>query len=50
MAEDFTYKGIPDGELKIQAVLKSMNIFLQRYGKSVNDYDLSEFLPETDIG
>ncbi|CAG8814303.1 592_t:CDS:2, partial [Cetraspora pellucida] len=44
MAEDFAYKGILEGQHQIQAVLQSLNIFLQRHIKTVNDYDLPELL------
>ncbi|CAG8448559.1 14286_t:CDS:2 [Cetraspora pellucida] len=40
MAEDFAHREIPEGQHQIQAVLQSLNIFLQRYMKTVNDYDL----------
>ncbi|CAG8700924.1 7483_t:CDS:1, partial [Cetraspora pellucida] len=42
MAEDFVHRGIPEGQHQIQTVLQSLNIFLQRHIKTVNDYDLSE--------
>ncbi|CAG8473358.1 8763_t:CDS:2, partial [Acaulospora morrowiae] len=49
MAEDFMYKGIPEGQYQIQAVLQSLNIFLQRHARTVIDYDLPELILETEI-
>jgi hypothetical protein len=46
MAEDFVHKGIPEGQLQIQAVLQSLNLFLQNHAKSVSDYDLPKLLPD----
>ncbi|CAG8678640.1 2626_t:CDS:1, partial [Acaulospora colombiana] len=44
MIEDFAYREIPEGQLQIQAVLQSLNIFLQRHIKTVADYNLQLFL------
>ncbi|CAG8745578.1 10423_t:CDS:2 [Cetraspora pellucida] len=44
MAEDFIYNRVLDGQFKVQAVLQSLNSILQRYSKSVSDFDLLELL------
>ncbi|CAG8471117.1 4110_t:CDS:2 [Acaulospora morrowiae] len=49
MAEDFMHKGISEGQYQIQAVLQSLNIFLQRHARTVIDYDLPELILETEI-
>ena len=40
MAEDFTQNGVYDHTLKVQQVLKAINLFLVRQGRKVSDYDL----------
>ncbi|CAG8569017.1 11800_t:CDS:2, partial [Acaulospora colombiana] len=50
IADDFAYRGIPEDQLQIQAVLQSLNIFLQRHMKTVADYDLPELFLEINIG
>ncbi|CAG8566216.1 6522_t:CDS:2 [Racocetra fulgida] len=37
---------IPEGQHQIQAVLQSLNIFLQRHMKTINNYNLPELLSE----
>ncbi|CAG8771174.1 18037_t:CDS:1, partial [Cetraspora pellucida] len=40
MSEDFTMNGIPEGQLRVNAVLKHINQFLQQHNKSIDDYGL----------
>jgi hypothetical protein len=49
MAEDFAHNGIPEGKLRVQAVLQSLNMFLQRHSKTVADYDLPELSLEINV-
>ncbi|CAG8568872.1 6587_t:CDS:2 [Racocetra fulgida] len=47
MSENFTRTGIPEGQLRINAVLKHVNRFLHQHAKDISDYDLPQITFDT---
>ena len=45
MSEDYAKNGIPEGNLRINAVLNDINQFLEQHHKTIRDYNIPEIVP-----
>ncbi|CAG8441120.1 10276_t:CDS:2 [Acaulospora colombiana] len=46
---NFAYREISEGQLQIKVILQSLNIFLQKYIKTMSDYDLPKLFSEINV-